>query len=100
MIRCQPEKAVNQVKAMTVLHNFLRSANDMSYTPPGLADVVNPDGSITEGFWRRSSNQLTSGTHRNRSRTTDAGDVRDRLVEYFNSDRGAVAWQNTHINRR
>ena len=51
-IVADPEKAAILVRAMCVLHNYLRSVNDSDYTPPGFTDSVEANGDIREGFWR------------------------------------------------
>ena len=53
-MQVQPDKAVGQVKAMCVLHNYLMTTEDQRYVPAGLCDAVEADGQIREGFWRES----------------------------------------------
>lgn len=101
MIVAEPAKVVNLVKAMCVLHNLLRTHNDINYTPPGFADSPNEDGTVTPGFWRSIDQvQLADGNQSSRSTCLEANNVRSKLVNYFSSEHGAVEWQNAHINRR
>jgi hypothetical protein len=101
MIVANPEKAVKLVRAMCVLHNYLRVHSDQNYTPPGFVDTVAEDGSIRDGFWRIApSNELPSETSTNRSATREADQVRQRLIRYFTSPEGSIEWQYTHINKR
>ena len=48
-IVAEPEKVVKLVKAMYVLHNFLRIMQDQHYAPPGVVDTIDLDGCI-RGF--------------------------------------------------
>ncbi|XP_067944974.1 uncharacterized protein [Watersipora subatra] len=103
MIQADQEKATNLVRAMCVLHNFLRTVNDTSYTPPGYLDIPNPDGSITPGFWRSQTQPPSDQPNRTQLRrggTAEAAGIRDRLVQYFSSPQGSVPWQDAHINKR
>lgn len=103
MIVADQEKAANLVRAMCVLHNFLRTVNDTNYTPPGYLDVPNPDGTVTPGFWRTQTQPLIDQTNRAQPRrgvTAEASQIRDRLVDYFSSPQGSVPWQDAHINQR
>ena len=61
---------------MCLLHNYLQVHKDQNYCPPGLADSVAEDGSITDGFWRAAQSP-----------------------KYFIGP-GNVAWQHQHVNRR
>ena len=95
----EPDKVVKLVKAMCVLHNYLRTNEDQRYTPPGFYDVVEADGTIREGFWRRSQvDTLGMDGHCSRSSTTRATQVREHLTAYFSSDNGSVPWQRQHVN--
>ncbi|XP_046849411.1 protein ALP1-like [Xenia sp. Carnegie-2017] len=100
-IIAEPSKAISLVKAICVLHNFLRVKNDLNYTPPGFLDSVNEAGNITEGFWRTNAPNQTSTTgYNSRSATQQASQIREKLCTYFISSEGSVGWQWKHINRR
>lgn len=99
-IVAEQEKATNLVRAMCVLHNFLRTVNDANYVPPGFADAANADGSVTPGFWRAQPQaNLQPGNRSRRGVTAEAAGIRDRLVAYFSSPEGSVEWQLAHINQ-
>ena len=93
-------RAVKLVKAMCVLHNFLRTQQDQHYSPPGLADAVEVDGQVREGMWRSSQlSVLGEHGHSCRSSTQEGSNIRQQLVAYF-SNEGTVAWQLEHIHAR
>ena len=50
-IIAEPEKAAKLVKAMCVLHNYLRTNEDLPYAPSGFCDAVQPNGAIRDGSW-------------------------------------------------
>ena len=94
------EKCTVLVKAMCVLHNYLRTVNDVNYTPLGYVDHTTPAGEIREGFWRQQAVPPLQGLGVTaRSATTAAMTIRNRFAEYF-SGAGALDWQLDHINRR
>lgn len=100
MIVSSPDKATNLIRAMVVLHNYLRSVSDNAYSPPGYADIANSNGDVTPGFWRSEhSMELPNVIQSSRSTSTQAIDVRDQLVQYF-SDASSVEWQEAYINRQ
>ena len=62
--------------------------------------TANMDGTITPGFWRAGNQlQLRNNALASRSMTIDAANIRNKLVDYFNSAQGSVGWQNAHIYR-
>jgi hypothetical protein len=93
------QRATCLVKAMCVLHNYLRKTEDPTYCPPGFADSVDPSGNITNGFWRAAQSPLDELNIASRSMTTAASEIRNRLVTYF-SGPGSVSWQENHVNQR
>ena len=97
-IIAEPSKAVKLVKAMCVLHNFLRIRQDQHYSPPGIADAVEVDGQVQEGFWRSSQlSILGQEGYSSRSATQEGHNIRKHLVKYF-SNEGIVPWQVAHIH--
>lgn len=95
------EKATMIVKAMCVLHNYLRTACDTIYTPAGYCDYMTADGELADGSWRTEANQHLEGiaptTARNASQ--NAIDIRDYFQAYFNGV-GSVPWQLRHVRMR
>ena len=92
------EKAVSLVRAMCVLHNFLRTTVDLSYAPPGYCDTLQADGNVQEGFWRGSQiATLGMDGHASRSSTAKAAEIRNAFTNYFSSERGSVPWQLNHV---
>ena len=95
-----PAKVTNLVRAMVVLHNFLRTVNDTAYTPPGFTDAPLQDGTYTPGFWRVGEQRQLANTDRvSRSTSVEAGLVRTKFVNFFQGT-GSVSWQVAHVNRR
>ena len=100
-IGAEPEKAVKLVKAMCVLHNFLRIMQDQHYAPPGLVDTIDQDGYIREGFWRSSQlSTLGQEGYSSRSATQEGVRIRQHLVDYFGSEEGSISWQLSHEHAR
>ena len=100
-IVAEPEKAVKLVKAMCVLHNFLRIMQDQHYGPPGLVDTIDQDGCIREGFWRSSQlSTLGQEGYSSRSATQEGVRIRQHLVDYFGSEEGSISWQLVYIFSR
>ena len=81
---------------------MLRTVGDPSYTPPGFADSIAPDGHLCNGFWRRQSNAELESAVRlaGRNSTAEAISVRQHFTEYFVSEHGSVEWQWAYINQR
>ena len=101
-IHAEPSKVKILVQAICVLHNFLRTVSDTSYTPAGFTDAVNNEGEIQEGFWRQTAE---GNIHHNmglgmRNSTVHATMVREYYRDYFMKPAGSVAWQLDHINAR
>lgn len=101
MIVASPTKATNLVRAMCVLHNYLRTVQDPNYVPTGFADTVEENGEIRKGFWRINPPGQLRGMERvGRRHCNEAAAVRDRLCTYFVSPEGSVEWQAAHVNQR
>ena len=99
MIVAEQSKAVAVVKALCVLHNYLRTVGDANYTPPGFTDVAAENGVVQEGFWRTSNVNLQPARLANRSVSNDGTTIRQHLCAYFTGN-GSVPWQLDIINRR
>lgn len=91
------EHARKIILACCALHNYLRTEATATYTPPGFADTVYPNGQIEDGLWRQ-ENPMRQIQPPYRGYTTAASSVRELFVDYFN-DAGAVNWQQREINR-
>lgn len=85
---------------MCVLHNYLCHKKDTMYNPPGFTDIVQPDGSVVEGFWRSQTAIAGLKMRTSKSSTVAGSHVRAALTTYFNSDAGAVPWQLHEIHKR
>ena len=100
MIVGKPETVELIIQATVVLHNYLRTVHDQTYTPPGYADTLLPDGTIVDGAWRRdplAQEGLQPTTRRNA--TLEANRIRTQLTRYFCGP-GSVDWQLAHIHSR
>ena len=102
-IGLSPEKVETVVFTCCSLHNFLRSKQGSKniYTPPGSLDTENTaTHTVLAGHWRQESQpqgllaiERQGSNHCSKS----AKDIRDYLCQYFNSDEGAVSWQDNMI---
>lgn len=99
MMIASQQKAINIVRAICVLHNYLRTVGDPTYTPTGFADTPNQYGLVSEGFWRLAGTRFHSNRRTSRSATMDGIAIREQLCNYFNG-RGSVPWQHGVINRK
>lgn len=88
-ISCKLEKIDTLVKALCVLHNFIRIHDGVHSTPQ---DINESSGISGETQIMR--------IHENRSRTrptTVALELRDRLCNYFLKPCASLPWQNNFI---
>ena len=105
-MRANIENAENYTLACLALHNYLRLTENALYCPSGFVDSVDDTGRIKEGDWR--SIVQSSSTHfgitnisnvRGSRYSDEAVNMRDALMNYLNSEEGAVPWQTEHIRR-
>jgi hypothetical protein len=96
------DNAIHIVRAICVLHNFLIDENIGAYRPSAMADSESSGSRDAEnGAWRSSvtenleSSQTVSPHAVNW--TNDAKEIRNILIEYFNSPEGSVPWQDNMI---
>jgi hypothetical protein len=85
------------VPAVVALHNFLIDCSPPERSPALLAD--HGLGLEENGLWRkeiRRMNGISCGRGGNRHFTSDTGQIRDKLVEYFSAS-GSVEWQDNFI---
>lgn len=100
-----PEKTRKITLASCALHNFLLSRGAEQYSPRGIPDHINAEGTIINGSWRNevtehtmyplehcSTNDLTNDL------TNGPKKVREELSSYFMSSVGEVPWQVNFIN--
>ncbi len=92
-LEINPEKATTVTLCCCMLHNLMRKRYPS--LDQGQGDNVNSRGQIVPGAWRHrlglvAGQENLRGNHGN----TEAKAQRDYLKEYFNSEAGAVAWQN------
>lgn len=91
-INLSPQKVEKIVLACTALHNFLRREHASTYTPVGSFDNEDiDDGVVTPGAWR-DNRQLLPLDRVLRHPTSEAKDIRNEFMHYFNEE-GAVPWQ-------
>ena len=96
-MRVTPGTVANIVLACCILHNLLRDAK--APVQVGLIDEEDAEHNLVPGQFRRDCD-LTSGdnTPARNSGTKDAKAQRDYLKDYYNSDLGAVSWQDRAID--
>ena len=82
------EKVIAITKAAVALHNYLITEESSTYMPDNHEIVSTAD---TQGLVRISR----QGSN---NRSADAKVIRDRFKDYFNSNEGAVPWQNNMFN--
>ena len=86
-------------KAAIALHNFLmkrKAIRNKLYCPIGYVDQEDENGKIIAGNWRNTDNGLLPIQHQGTNNyTKTAKTVRNDFKTYFNSENGAVSWQQT-----
>ncbi|XP_070378864.1 uncharacterized protein [Dermacentor albipictus] len=93
-----PKNATFAVLACCALHNFISSARETTYCPPGYVDSEDDYGNIVPGQWRSdavSSSLLDLETTPSRNYRASAADTRNLFAQYFFNE-GAIAWQWAH----
>lgn len=89
-----PEKATLTVQACTHLHNYLRMKKVESYYQGGF-DVKNTmTGEMVNADWKSDRLLLPLQQLSGRNTTVSAKEIRLYFSQYFNSEQGAVPWQN------
>ena len=95
------DTVVGITKAIVALHNYLMH-HESKYCPPGFTDINTTSG-WRNGDWRidaQDNQGLVSINHQGSNNfTRSAHDVRESFCDYFNSDIGAVSWQNELVFR-
>jgi hypothetical protein len=62
---------------------------DPHYTPTGLCDSIDEDGSVRDGFWRASQlSVLGQDGYSSRSATVEASHIRQRFVDILTVQKG------------
>ena len=88
-------------KAVVVLHNYLMR-HESKYCPSGFADLYTPSG-WRDGDWRNDAQNhqglVNISAQGSNSFTRSANAVRESFCDFFNSDIGAVPWQNELVFR-
>lgn len=81
-----PESAENIVKAVVVLHNFLKKHGEQQYTPPGFTDTIDTVGNLVQGEWRTLTDPLQSvpadSISRGHNASRNAFQIRNILAQY------------------
>ena len=96
-LRVQPHTATSVTIACCCLHNLLRDAK--APLPRGLLDEEDAEHNLVAGTYRNEQlvpGQTIAARH---SGTHDAKALRDYLKDYYSSPAGAVAWQDTMLER-
>ncbi|XP_008180145.1 uncharacterized protein LOC103311933 [Acyrthosiphon pisum] len=92
-----PEKATLIVLTCTHLHNYLRMKKVESYYQGGF-DVENTmTGEMVNADWKSDRLLLPLQQLSGRNTTVSAKEIRLNFSQYFNSEQGAVPWQNDSI---
>lgn len=82
-----PESAENIVKAVVVLHNFVKKHNAYQYSPPEFTDRFDDSGNLVPGEWRTVTDPLPSiaadAVTRGHNAPRYAYHVRNILAEYL-----------------
>ena len=86
----KPSTVTTIVKGCLTLHNIIRRRNPLR---PGEVDQYDEDGDIIRGAWRQDV-RLTSNRNLVGNRNKQAAKAqRNYLKDYYNSEVGAVPWQ-------
>ena len=102
-INLTPEKVETIVLTCCSLHNYLcsRAHSRSAYIPPGSCDREDTAAhAVIPGEWRQQPQpQGMAPLHRQGSNrhSNNATEIRQHLVNYFNSTDGSVSWQNNMI---
>ena len=93
-LQLKTETVVKIVQATCVLHNYLRVPTDATITAtyarlnPDRLDYLGPDGAIVD---LQNLNGYRSAQEAQR--------IRDKFLQYFNSQAGALAYQDEQLRR-
>ena len=96
-----PERVEKYILATIALHNYLRQTDNACYNPAGFVDSVDSTGELVEGNWREliHNNLKPIRPVRNSRYASTAIETREKLTDYFVSERGSVSWQWDNIRR-
>ena len=96
-----PERVEKYILAAVALHNYLRQTDNACYTPTGFDDSMNSCGELVEDLWTKliDHNSKPINPVRNSRYTNTAIETREKLADYFVSERGSVSWQWDYIRR-
>ena len=84
-IIAEPTNVVKMIKAICILHNFLRETD-----PAGFVDTVDPNGTV----------QIESPIQsHSRNHTQAAFKIRDKFASFFSSSAGELPWQTDYVLR-
>lgn len=93
-INLSPEKASLIVLACTHLHNFLRMKKDDLYNLGGFEVENTTTGEIINADWHSDGPLLPLQQLPGRNTPVSSKQVRLNFSHYFNSEQGAVSWQD------
>ena len=103
-IKASPETVDNIIKACIGLHNYLRLTENARYTPMGFIDSEDSSGNVVLGDWRTIVHGEQGALHNTstgrafNSTSLSAKGTRDTFMKFFNSTKGSLSWQKSHIN--
>ena len=88
---------------LLALHNYLRLADNATYTSKGFVDSEDSTGNVTAGKWCKNAdaNGLVNLPNVRGSRYSEVAlSMGDALKAYVNSPLGKADWQSDHPTRR
>ncbi|XP_041863337.1 putative nuclease HARBI1 [Melanotaenia boesemani] len=91
-INLRPDKVQHVILAACCLHNYMVENNKIAYI--SICDSEDTNHTLTAGLWRKDHPLTGQQPTTDRNPKVDAKLQRQLLTEYFNSDCGAVPWQN------
>ncbi|XP_022169820.1 uncharacterized protein LOC111033412 [Myzus persicae] len=92
-----PEKATLIVLTCTHLHNYLRMKKVESYYQGGFDVEDTTTGEILNADWKSDQRLLPLQQLSGRNIPISSKEIRLNFSKYFNSEQGAVPWQNESI---
>lgn len=89
---------ISAVSAICILHNILNRRNGSVYINAGSVDQEDCNFGVVPGEWRNHATLHALRCGHARNARDRAKLQRDTIMEYFNSSRGSVPWQEERVN--